>query len=118
MERLRFREKQRGMEPMQFTIILRPQEDGTVEATVPAIPGLAVSGRDRDRAMDLARCAIAEAIDRGEVAFIDVSVPVESTKNSWIATAGIFADDPTWDEFVAEMKAARVQDNARTFDDD
>jgi hypothetical protein len=77
-----------------------------------------VSGRDRDRALDLARCAIAEAIDKGEVAVIDVPSPVEPTKNSWIATAGIFADDPTWDEFIAEMKANRARDNARTFDDD
>ena len=57
-------------------------------------------------------------VDNGEVAVIDVPSPVESTKNSWIATAGIFADDPTWDEFVAEMKATRARDNARTFDDD
>lgn len=106
------------MELMQFLIILRPLEDGTVEARVPAIPGLAVSGRDRDRALDLARCAITEAIDGGEAVVIDVPAPIEHTKNSWIATAGVFADDPTWDEFIAEMKAARARDNARTFDDD
>jgi hypothetical protein len=103
---------------MQFTILLRPQEDGSVEETVPAIPGLAVSGRDHDRALDLARCAIAEAIESGEVAVIEVPAPTEPTKNSWLATAGIFADDPTWDEFVAEMKAARAEMNARTFDYD
>jgi hypothetical protein len=106
------------VKPIQFTIVLRPHEDGSVEATVPAIPGLAVSGPDRDRALDLTRCAIAEAIENGNMAVTEISAPVESTKNPWLATADIFADDPTWDEFVADMKAARARDNARTFDDD
>lgn len=92
---------------MQFTIILRPQEDGTVTATVPAIPGLAVSGRDRDGVLDLARCAIAEAIDKGQLAVIDVPAPVEATKNPWIATAGMFADDPTLEPMLEEIYAAR-----------
>jgi hypothetical protein len=92
---------------MQFTIVLHPQPDGSVEATVPAIPGLAVSGRDRERALDLARCAIAEALDKGEVAVIEVSAPVESTKNPWVATAGMFADDPTLEPMLEEIYAAR-----------
>lgn len=106
-ERASVGEEQREVKPMQFTIILRPQEDGTVEATVPAIPGLAVSGRDRDRALDLARCAIIEAIDNGEVVVIDVPSPVETTKNPWVATAGMFADDPTLEPMLKEIYAAR-----------
>lgn len=112
----RAREDGQGDVAMQFTIILKPQPDGAVRATVPAIPGLTVSGGDRERALDLARLAIADALDSGEVAVIDVPAVVRNTQNSWVATAGIFKDDPTWDEFMAEIKAARAREDAAMLD--
>lgn len=103
----RDRDDSRGDQLMQFTVSLKSQPDGSVQATVPAIPGVSVVGARRQQALDLARIAIGEALDAGEVAVIDVAATIERTQNSWIATAGIFKDDPTWDEFMADIKAAR-----------
>ncbi|MGH2602420.1 MAG: hypothetical protein ACRDJ9_23920, partial [Dehalococcoidia bacterium] len=65
-----------------------------------------------------ASCAIARLRPKSRPVFIDVSPEAAVEPNPWLDTAGIFADDPTWDEFIAEMKAARARENARTFDDE
>lgn len=92
---------------MEFAVVLLPQQDGSVEPTVPAIPDLSMIGRDRERALDLVRCAIAERLDKGDLVVIEVPATIEATQNPWVATAGMFADDPTLEPMLKEIYAAR-----------
>lgn len=103
---------------MQFTILLRPQPDGSFQATVPAIPEVMASGASREEALTAAQCAIKDALVGTEVATVDVSVDGEAVRNPWLETAGMFADDETWDEFIAEMQAARAREDAHLHDDE
>ena len=103
---------------MEEAVLLYPERDGVVRAKVPVLRGLVIESPDRELVQHLAGCAIARARPGSVPVFIDVSPEAAIEPNPWLDTAGIFADDPTWDEFVAEMKAARARDNARTFDDE
>jgi hypothetical protein len=103
---------------MEEAVLLYPERDGIYRAKVPAVRGLVIESPDRELVQHLAACAIARARPGSVPVFIDVSPEAAVEPNPWLDTAGIFADDPTWDEFVAEMKAARARDNARVFDDE
>jgi hypothetical protein len=48
-----------------------------------------------------------EALESGAVAVIDVPAKVERTSNPWLETAGMFADDPTLEDMLAEIYKAR-----------
>jgi hypothetical protein len=38
---------------------------------------------------------------------VEVEMPEEKAVNPWLATAGIFADDPTWEDFLQRMAEYR-----------
>jgi predicted RNase H-like HicB family nuclease len=94
---------------VQFAVVLRPQPNGSLQAIVPAVPGVIAYGSNREEALDAARCAIKEALAAGEIVTIDVPLDGEPVRNPWLETAGMFADDETWDDFIAEMRAARAR---------
>ena len=99
-------------------VLLYPERDGVFRARVPVLRGLLIESPDRELVKHLASCALAQRRPGSEPAFIDVAPEAAVDPNPWLDAAGMFADDPTWDEFITEMKAARARDNARTFDDE
>src|SRR5262245_30388285 len=102
----------------EAVVLLYPQREGTIRAKVPVIGGLVIEAIDLDLVQHLARCAIARCRPGSEAVFIDVSPEADVEPNPWLDMAGVFADDPTGDDFIAEMKAARARDNTRTFADE
>ena len=102
----------------EVAVLLYPPRDGSIRAKVPGIWGLVISSPDRELVLHLASCAVARSRSNGKPVFIDVSPEAAVEPNPWLDMAGIFADDPTWDEFMAELKAIRARENARTFDDE
>jgi hypothetical protein len=98
-------------------VLMYPERDGVFRAKVPVVRGLVIEAPDRDLVQHLAGCAVARSRPGSTPVFIDVSPEAAVEPNPWLDQAGIFADDPNWDEFVAEMKAARARDNARIFDE-
>jgi hypothetical protein len=102
----------------EAVVLLYPPQEGVIRAKVPGIRGLVISSPDRELVQHLAVCAITKRWPESKPVFVDVSPAAAVEPNPWLDMAGIFADDPTWDDFVAEMKAARALENARTFDDE
>lgn len=92
---------------MQLAVLIRAQPDGSYHARVPEIPRLEASAPTRDQVVAAVRCAVAEASPATELVLIDVP---DGPPNPWIEMAGRFADDPTFDEFVEEIRAARERE--------
>jgi hypothetical protein len=99
-------------------VLLYPERAGAFRAKVPVLRGLVIESPARELVMHLASCAIARRRPGSKPVFVDVAPDAAVEPNPWLDSAGIFADDPTWDEFVAEMNAARARDNARTLNDE
>ena len=77
---------------------------------MPGIWGLVISSPDRELVLHLASCAVARSRSNGKPVFIDVSPEAAVEPNPWLDSAGMFADDPTFDEFLEEIRAARERD--------
>ncbi len=99
-------------------VLLYARPDGVCRAKAPVLRWLVIEAPDRDLVRHLARCAIMRPRPGSEPVFIDVSPEADVEPNPWLDKLGIFTDDPTWDDFIAEMKAARAEANARTSDDE
>ncbi len=102
----------------ELAVLLYTEADGTYRAKVPAIRGLAVTAATRAIALKAAAAAAAEAQPGSEIAVIDVPPSPDGKPNPWLEMAGMFADDPTWEEFIAEMQAARAREDAHPRDDE
>lgn len=106
------RDRQGADESTELAVLLYTEADGTYRAKVPAIRGLVVTAATRDVALKAVAAAAAEARPGSEIAVIDVPPSLAGKPNPWLEMAGMFADDPTWDEFIAEMQAARAREDA------
>ena len=83
--------------------VLLQYEDNRYKATPMAPPDCAGVGSTRDEALANARAALAERFAEGELVTVDVG----GAEHPWLTGAGMFRDDPTFDDFLAEMEAYR-----------
>jgi hypothetical protein len=68
-----------------------------------------VHGATEQEALDRVRDLIRDLLSRTRLVQVEVDVPAGQVDNPWLAKAGMFADDPTWDDFIKEMADYRRQ---------
>lgn len=102
------------MSTTQYQVLVRSQSDGLFTAAVLGIADCVAEGRTREEAIANAKRALVERLARGELVTIELEDAVteteaarQATSNVWREEAGRFRDDPTFDEFLAEMQAER-----------
>ena len=92
---------------MRYTVFLK-QCDGQYHAVVPLLPACTASGQTRDEALLNLKMAIKETLSNMEITTVEVDhsdSPDDS--NRWLETAGMFQDDPLFDDMLAEVRAYR-----------
>jgi predicted RNase H-like HicB family nuclease len=92
---------------MRYTVFLK-QRDGQYWAVVPLLPSCSAQGRTRKEVLQNLRVAIEETLADMEITTVEVNIPSHTaTSNPWLETAGMFQDDPLFDEMLAEVAAYR-----------
>lgn len=69
-------------------------------------PDCAGRGATKEEAIAQVQTALTQRLAQGEIVYLNVATS-QPTGNPWIDHAGIFKDDPTWDEFQAAVAAFR-----------
>ncbi len=92
---------------MTLEILVRPKGKG-FKATVKGFDECTVEAPTRDEAVALARHEAEEWIENSEV----IKVETASTSRIPYRGIGMWADDETFDDFVAAMKQYRAQVDA------
>ncbi len=88
-------------------ILENPQQD-RYTATVWGLPDCQAEGATRAEALDKIQQALATRLQSAEV------VPIEiNSLHPLLQLAGIFKDDPQWDEFQAAMAAYRQEEDSK-----
>lgn len=76
-----------------------------------AWPGLEVNARTQEDALDKMRVAIVKLLAEGEVVRLEIPEVEAIIAAPYEDTFGMFRDDPTFVEFLAEVEEDRRQDN-------
>lgn len=84
-------------------VLIREGQSGFI-ATVLGLPGCSVQATTRAEAIEKARLQAQDWLSEGEVVRVEIDVPQAAKRG-----VGIFADDETFPEFLAAMKAYREQ---------
>ena len=98
---------------MQYTVMIHRQPPGGYVAHAPAVPICRGEGRTRHEALRQLKTAIEAWLVETEITTLEINTPVSSPaiqENPWLATAGIFADDPMLEPILQEILAAREAD--------
>jgi predicted RNase H-like HicB family nuclease len=90
---------------MRYAILVQQRPDGMFQASVPVIPGLTRSGTSREETLQAIEQALVATLTTSEIVYLDL--PSAPQMNPWLATAGLFADDPTLEPMLEEIYDAR-----------
>lgn len=97
---------------MTYDILIQPQPEGTYQATVLGWPDLSVFGDTEQLVIDYIQQEIRVRLAQSKIVQIDIA-PEETinplTEHPWAPFIGMWADDPTYDDFLAEMAAYRCE---------
>jgi hypothetical protein len=93
---------------MEIPVLIEPRGEGGFVGTAPSL-GLAASGASADDALKALEALVRERVQAGgRIASLEIPV-----QNPWTAMAGIFKDDPLFDEWqqaIAEYRREREAD--------
>lgn len=102
------------MSTTQYQVLVRSQSGNMFTAAVLGMADCVAQGRTREEAIANAKRVLIERLARGEIVTIEVEdadiepgVVHKATGSVWREEAGRFRDDPTFDDFLAEMQTKR-----------
>lgn len=96
---------------MSYSVLLQDQSPKGYRATLLAWPGVEVEAHTRKDALDQMRVAIAKLLADGEVVELEVSHDQPIIPAPYQETFGMFRDDPTFSDFLAEVESYRQREN-------
>ncbi len=93
-----------------FDVLIKPETEGKISATVLGLPEYRATGSDRTSALAALQKLLTENLSQAEIVSIDVAVP--QPENPWLKMAGRFKDDPHFDEMLADIETYRRERDA------
>jgi hypothetical protein len=100
---------------MQFHISIQNLAENHFTATVIGMPDWVAEGTTEAEALARAKTILEEQLAKGKFLTLELSSDVarehQDKKNALMQSAGMWANDPYFDEFVAEMKQIRAEED-------
>lgn len=93
---------------MTYQIFVQGQPENGYAASVIGIPECVANGDTEEEAINKAKEALSQWLSRGRIFTVEVDIgDAAQVKNPWLEMYGCFEDDPTWDEFQANIQEYR-----------
>jgi hypothetical protein len=92
---------------MMYNVLLTKQPNSQYVARVMSLPDVVVSGADDEEVLARVRVAIARVQANSRIVQVEAPPLTETPADPWLRYAGMWEDDPDWDEFQAEIQAFR-----------
>lgn len=95
---------------MQYQVFVQSRTDGLFSATVVGVPDCVAEGVTQEEALTKATAALRARLAKGQLFTVEVEeMPAKETANPWLEIHGSLRDDPTFDDFMAEIAHSRQQ---------
>ena len=88
-----------------WNILLESRDDGFTVATVLEVPNLQTTDKTKQGAIEKIRQLLQERLAKAEI--IQISLPKKMNNNPLMKFAGIFENDPDFQEIMSEIKTER-----------
>lgn len=115
----------KGDRDMQYQVLVRQPAKSHFVASVVGLANVVADGKTETEAINKVKAALADELENAKVMTIELE-PKHSLQSKhsyengdnytrggkddpWIKRAGAFKDDPTWDDFLAEIAAYRKE---------
>ena len=96
---------------MRYDVLLTKDAQNGYKARPLLAPEISVTGNTEDETLSRVRAALARLQSQGRI--VQVEVP-DGNDDPWLRYAGMWKDDPDWDEFLDDMEQFRRDIDANT----
>lgn len=97
---------------MTYQIFVQHQSNNDYQAMVIGLPDCVAEGQTEEEAVAKAKEALRQWLAQGKVVAVEVEHGLpEQADNPWLKICGKYKDDPTWDDFQANIAVYRHQLN-------
>lgn len=90
---------------MKVGVLLQPNLPEGYIATVLGWPDLLIRGKTKEETLSNVHQAVAKRLRQSE--FVTLDIPHDESNDPWMKFAGMWENDPTFDDFLAEIAAYR-----------
>jgi predicted RNase H-like HicB family nuclease len=94
---------------LTYDVLIENQKDGGVSATVLGLPDFKGSGVTKEEALE----KLIQLLQEREPEIVTLQIEPPQTEHPWMKFAGMFKDDPQFDEMLAYIEADRRELDAR-----
>ncbi|MBD2607126.1 hypothetical protein H6G81_21995 [Scytonema hofmannii FACHB-248] len=98
-------------------VIVKQGSDGRTIAIVPGLPELQVEASDKATALSQIQQRLETHLAGAEIVSLPVKLPSLERKNPWLEMAGVFKDDPQFEQMLAAIENYRHESD-KTIEDD
>jgi predicted RNase H-like HicB family nuclease len=109
--------KSQGNSEVLVNVIVKQETDGRTIAIVPGLPELYVEASDRTTALDQLQERLENHLAGAEIVSLAVKLPSQKQKNPWLEMAGIFKNDPQFDQMLEAIETYRRELDENIDDD-
>jgi len=97
---------------MQYQVLVQKPSERHFVASILGLSSIVADGTTEEEAITKIKNALKSQLATAKIVIIDIdSEPTQAETDPWIKHAGIFADDPTFNDFIEEVAAFRRQEN-------
>ena len=93
-----------------WNILLESRDDGLTVATVLEVPNLQTTDKTKQGAIEKVRQLLQKRLAKAEIIQISLTKKPKNNENPLMKFAGIFENDPDFQEIMSEIRAER-EDN-------
>ena len=97
-------------------VIVKQEADGRTVATVPGLPEIRVEASDRTTALAQLQQRLETHLAGTEIVSLSVRLPSTEKNNPWLAMAGVFKDDPQFEQMLEAIENYRRELDKSTED--
>lgn len=97
---------------MEYTVLIQPKRGGFT-ATIPNLPECRAQGKTEQEALDKVRTRAQEVLTKSKFVTINLPENGHNEDDPWLAMAGKWANDPTFDEFQKIVEKFRQRPKPR-----
>jgi len=90
---------------MRVSILLQPNLPEGYRATVLGWPDLMIKGKTEEETLNNVRQAVTSRLQQSK--FVTLDIQDDESNDPWMKFVGMWENDPTFDDFLAEIAAYR-----------
>ncbi|MBN3940258.1 MAG: hypothetical protein V7L21_12930 [Nostoc sp.] len=94
---------------LTYDVLIENQQDGEVSATVLGLPDFQGSGVTKEEALE----KLIQLLQERKPEIVTLEIEPTQTEHPWMKFAGMFKDDPQFDEMLAYIEADRRELDAQ-----